>query len=349
MAPVAALIPLALFVFAFYLLYQVLAPFLASIAWAIILGMLFTPLHRRLLIRLRFRRTIAALVMTLLVVLVIVIPATLTSVVVARQAVKGVSAVGDAISRLGQGPATLAQNPLGVALEERVAQYVDLNRADVQSATLKSLQNVSKRLIDFSTSALRNVVSLFFGLFVMLFALYYIFKDGEAATRYFEGIHPLIRQTRLFHTLEELTFTTFYAGFVNAAVQGVLAGLAYGVLGVPSALFWASITAFMSFIPFMGAASVWIPVAIWLGIAGSWAKALGMALWGIGVVSMSDNFIKPALISGRMNLHPLPVFFAVLGGLLYFGPLGLILGPFVLVLCLGFLNSMVAPPRAAGD
>jgi predicted PurR-regulated permease PerM len=349
MAQVAALIPLALFVFAFYLLYRVLAPFLASIAWAVILGMLFTPLHRRLLVRLRFRRTTAALVMTLLVILVIVIPATVTSVVIARHAVKGVSAIGDAISNLGQSPESLTQHPLFLALEERVSQYVDLNRADVQSALLKTLQNVSRRLLDFSTSAIRNVATLFFGLFVMLFTLYYIFKDGEGATRFIEGIHPMIRQTRLFHTLEELTITTFYAGFVNAAVQGALAGLAYAVLGVPSALFWASITAFMSFIPFMGATSIWLPVALWLGFSASWPKALGMILWGTLVVSMSDNFIKPALISGRMNLHPLMVFFAVLGGILFIGPIGLILGPFVLVLCLGFLNSLVTRPEQAGD
>jgi predicted PurR-regulated permease PerM len=243
----------------------------------------------------------------------------------------------------------LTQHPLFLALEERVSQYVDLNRADVQSALLKTLQNVSQRLLDFSTSAIRNVASLFFGLFVMLFTLYYIFKDGEAAARYIEAIHPMIRQTRLFHTLEELTITTFYAGFVNAAVQGVLAGLAYAVLGVPSPVFWASITAVMSFIPFMGATSIWLPVALWLGLVASWPKALAMVLWGALVVSMSDNFIKPALISGRMNLHPLMVFFAVLGGILFIGPIGLILGPFVLVLCLGFLNSLVARPSQAGD
>jgi len=349
MAQVAALIPLALVVFAFYLLYRVLAPFLASIAWAIILGMLFTPLHRRVLVWLRFRRTTAALVMTLLVILVIVIPATLTSVVIARQAVKGVGVMGDAIQGLGQGPESLTHHPLFLAIEERVDQYVDLSRAQVQSAILKTLQNVSQRLLDFSTNLLRNVATLFFGLFVMLFTLFYIFKDGETATRYVEGIHPMIRQTRLFHTLEELTLTTFYAGFVTAAVQGVLSGLAYAVLGVPSPAFWGSITAIMSFIPFMGATSIWLPIAIWLGFSGSWPAALGMALWGALVVSMSDNFIKPILISGRMNLHPLLVFLAVLGGILFLGPLGLILGPFVLVLCLGFLNSLVAQPASGGD
>jgi predicted PurR-regulated permease PerM len=191
LAQVAALIPLALFVFAFYLLYRVLSPFLASIAWAIILGMLFTPLHRRVLVWLRFRRTTAALLMTLLVILVIVIPATLTSVVIARQAVKGVGALGEAISNLGQGPGSLTSHPLFIAIEERVSEYVDLNSADVQSAILKTLQNVSQRLLDFSTNLLRNVVTLFF--FLVPFSFLHL-QGRRGATRYVEAIHPMIRR-----------------------------------------------------------------------------------------------------------------------------------------------------------
>lgn len=345
-----ALIPVALFILFFYLLYRIFAPFLMSIIWAIVLGMLFTPLHRRLLVRLRMRRSLSALAMTLLVILVIVIPATFLSVVIAKQAVKGATSVADAISELAQeGPGRLTSLPLYKKIEETVTTHVDLKEANVREALLRAIQQLSKKALDFSTSLLGNAARLLFHLLVMLFTLYYIFKDGESATRYVEGIHPMIRQTRMFHTLEELTITTFYAGFVVAAVQGILAGLAFAVLGVPSALFWGAMTSLMSFVPFVGATSIWVPVVIWLLIQGAWAKAIGMAIWGFGVVSLADNFLKPALISGRLNLHPLLVFFSVLGGLGFFGPIGVILGPLVLVLCLGFLNSMVARPSPAGD
>jgi predicted PurR-regulated permease PerM len=345
---VFALIPVALFILFFYLLYRIFAPFLGSIAWALILGILFMPLHRRLLTRLKSRRTLSAFLMTILVILVIVIPAGFLSVVLARQAAHGISLVADAIGGLDGGSGTDSQ-PLLSRLQLWVSHYVDLDQVDAQGAILEALRKLSKRALNSSTTILQNVARMIFSLFIMLFTLYYVFKDGGSAARYVESIHPMIRQTRLFRTLEELTFTTFYAGFVVAAVQGFLAGVAFAVLGVPSAFFWGAMTALMSFVPLVGATSIWLPIVIWFAVSGAWGKAIGLALWGAGVVSVADNLIKPALISGRMNLHPLLVFFSVLGGLGLFGPLGVVLGPLVLVLCLGLLDVLMARPAGAGD
>jgi predicted PurR-regulated permease PerM len=179
----------------------------------------------------------------------------------------------------------------------------------------------------------------------MLFTLYYVFKDGGAAREYLDNVHPMIRDSHVTKTLEDLTLTTFYAGFATAAAQGFLAGAAYAVLGVPSAFFWGAMTGIMSFVPVMGATSIWLPMVVWFAFTGATGKAIGLAIWGVSVVSVADNLIKPALISGRMNLHPLLVFFAVLGGLGYFGPLGIILGPLVLVLTLGLLDAFTAGSR----
>ena len=263
---------------------------------------------------------------------------------------KGASNVTDAIAQLGQdGSGRVSSIPFYKKAEAFVTSYVDLKEANVRETLLKAIQQLSEKALDFSTSLLGNAARMIFHLFVMLFTLYYIFKDGASAVRYVEGIHPMIRESRMFRTLEELTFTTFYAGFIVAAVQGTLAGLAFAILGVPSALFWGAMTSLMSFVPFVGATSIWLPIVIWFAIQGAWAKAIGMAIWGISVVSLADNILKPALISGRLNLHPLLVFFSVLGGLGFFGALGVILGPLVLVLCLGILNSIVARPSPAGD
>jgi predicted PurR-regulated permease PerM len=347
---VFTLIPIALFILFFYLLYRIFAPFLGSIAWALILGILFMPLHRRLLMRLKSRRTLTAFLMTLLVILVIVIPAAFLSMVLARQAAHGISLVADAIGGLEGGDGSgLAGHPTVLKVRDWVSPYLDLQQWDMQAAVLEALRKLSRQALNQSTTILQNVVRMIFSLFIMLFTLYYVFKDGGSAARYVEGIHPMLRQTRLFRTLEELTFTTFYAGFVVAAVQGFLAGIAFAVLGVPSAFFWGAMTALMSFVPLVGATSIWFPIVIWFAVQGAWGKAIGLALWGAGVVSVADNLIKPALISGRMNLHPLLVFFSVLGGLGLFGPLGVVLGPLVLVLCLGLLDSLVTRPTSAGD
>jgi predicted PurR-regulated permease PerM len=345
-----ALIPIGLFVLFFYLLYRIISPFLGSIAWALILGILFAPVHGRLLALLRGRRRWGALIMTLLVILIIVIPGTFLSVVLARQAAHGISVVADTIGHLKESSTGGLPHSLFVQrIQHAIATYVDLDKIDVSGALLDTLKNLSAKALDRSTAILGNVAKLVFSLFIMLFTLYYVFKDGGTAMSYVERIHPMIRQTGLFQRLQELTVTTFYAGFVVAFVQGALAGVAFAVLGLPSPFFWGAITALMSFVPLVGAVSIWAPAALWFGMHGEWGRAIGLAIWGTAVVSAADNVLKPTLISGRMNLHPLLVFLSVLGGLSLFGPLGVILGPLVLVLCLGLLDSMTIGPKSAGD
>jgi predicted PurR-regulated permease PerM len=345
-----ALIPVALFALFFYLLYRIFSPFLGSIAWAVILGILFAPVHRRLLRLLRNRRRWAALIMTLLVILVIVIPGTFFTVVLARQAGRGLSLVADSVARFQEQPGDgVLHWPIVQRVQSAISPYLDLKKIDVSGAVLEAIKNFSAKALNQSTEILGNMVRLIISLLIMLFTLYYVFKDGGAAMGYIEQIHPMVRQTGFFHRLQELTITTFYAGFVVASVQGLLAGIAFAVLGLPSAFFWGTMTALMSFVPLVGAASIWAPAALWLGLHGEWGRAIALALWGVAVVSVADNVLKPALISGRTNLHPLLVFFSVLGGITLFGPLGVILGPLVLVLCLGLLDSMRPASEAAGD
>lgn len=341
-----ALFPVALSILFFYLLFQIFQPFLGAIAWALILSILFTPLHRKIRHRLKERKSLAAFVMTLLVIGVIVIPAVILSIVLARQAAHGISMVADTVSKMeNDSSGAVLNHPLVLKARDTVLPIVNLDNVEFRNSLLKALRQLSSAALGWSTAILQNLVKMFFGLFIMLFTLYYVFKDGGAARDYLDRIHPMIRQTRVVTTLEELTLTTFYAGFVTAAVQGFLAGAAFAVLGVQSAFFWGTMTALMSFVPIMGATSIWLPMVFWFAITGATGKAIGLAIWGVSVVSVADNLIKPALISGRMNLHPLLVFFAVLGGLGYFGALGIILGPLVLVLSLGLLDAFVAGSR----
>ena len=343
---VLALFPIALSILFFYLLFQVFQPFLGAIAWALILSILFTPLHRHVRKWLKGRRSLAAFVMTLLVIVVIVIPAAVLSVVLARQAAQGISLLADTVSKMESGGAGAVLNhPLVLKARDTVLPKLIIDNVEFRNSVLKALRELSSAALGWSTAILQNFVKMFFGLFIMLFTLYYVFKDGGAAREYLDRIHPMIRQTRVVNTLEDLTLTTFYAGFVTAAAQGFLAGAAFAVLGVPSAFFWGTMTALMSFVPIMGATSIWLPMVVWFAVTGATGKAIGLAVWGISVVSVADNLIKPALISGRMNLHPLLVFFAVLGGLGYFGALGVILGPLVLVLSLGLLDAFVGASR----
>ena len=130
-----------------------------------------------------------------------------------------------------------------------------------------------------------------------------------------------------------------YGVVTIASLQGFLGGFAFWLLGVPSALLWAVLMAFICMIPVAGSFLVWLPLSIYLMATGHWAKGVLLIAWGALVVSTIDNFLRPKLIKKQTKLHELFVFFSVLGGISVFGLLGLVLGPVVLAITLGLLQT----------
>jgi predicted PurR-regulated permease PerM len=138
-----------------------------------------------------------------------------------------------------------------------------------------------------------------------------------------------------------------------AAVQGMLLGIGFWMLRVPSPALWALVTGACSLIPLFGAAFVWVPGALYLFLTGSWIKGLILLGWGAGVVSLSDNIVRPWVISDRLKLSPILLFFALLGGVELFGPLGIFLGPviFSIALSLGKMlrNELRTPMTSTAN
>lgn len=126
--------------------------------------------------------------------------------------------------------------------------------------------------------------------------------------------------------------------FVTALVQGTLAGAGFAVAGLPVPILLALVTAINSFIPFLGAASVWFPASIWLILQEEYLKGIGLGLYGFLVISMIDNFIKPLLIGESTKIPVFLLFFTILGGLQVYGVLGIFLGPIILSLGMAFLT-----------
>ena len=124
-----------------------------------------------------------------------------------------------------------------------------------------------------------------------------------------------------------------------AALQRALGGIAFWILGIPSPLLWAVLMTFVCMIPILGSFLVWVPLAIYLMTHGHWTKAVLLILWGALVISTIDNFLRPRWIKNQTRLHELFVFFSVLGGISVFGLLGIVLGPVVLAITLGLLQT----------
>jgi predicted PurR-regulated permease PerM len=165
----------------------------------------------------------------------------------------------------------------------------------------------------------------------MIFTLYYFFKDGELLVNKVKRLMPLtpsqIKVT--FRQLQDVILATMYGGVVVALVQGLIGGILFAIVGIPSAVFWGAIMAFLSVIPFVGAFIIYIPAGLILIIGGSYFKGLAVILIGSIVISQIDNVLRPFLISGRTSMHPLLLFFTILGGVYLFGLLGIVLGPLI--------------------
>lgn len=168
---------------------------------------------------------------------------------------------------------------------------------------------------------------------VMLYALFFLRRDGERAKAALRSVLPLTRPQAdyLLKRMSDSVSATILGSLSIAAIQGALGGLMFGILQVPNAVIWAFVMGMMATIPSLGTFLVWAPVAAYLGLTGHVVKAAVLVGWGMGVVGTVDNVLYPTLVSKRLQMPTLATFFAVLGGVATFGVSGLVLGPLLLV------------------
>jgi len=336
-----SMLVIGLIVLSFYLFYVVFSPFLMPIVWAIILTIIFYPVHRRLKRRLRGRKSLCALVMTAMVVLLIMLPSTYVLSMLANEAVNAYIFFEQGLET-GQFQSLLEMkdHPLIQGIWNQLNQYVDLSELDLNSLLLENLRRLSTFVINQTSKIIRGFSFIMINFFLVVISLYYIFKDGDQFLGKVRQALPLVPEDRelLFERLEEMIYATLYGGILVALLQGFLGGFAFWLLGVSAPIFWGTIMAFFSFLPIVGPVLVWGPVVVTFFFQGSVVKGIILLIWGAAVVGLSDNFLRPILISKRTKLHTILLFFGVLGGVKGFGLLGFIVGPLVVTICITILD-----------
>ncbi len=314
----------------FYLFYQVIIPFFVPISWAAVLAVIFFPLYERLRKRIRISG-VAALVMCIIILLLIVGPVTYVFIALVNEAADAVAEV-NRMYRSGQLDSILAFDmPWIGTLKEKLEPYYDISQIKIDEIVKDVIDRVSGVILNQTSWLLTNGTRTVFYFVLMIFTLYYFFKDGERLIRRSKRLIPLpperINQT--FRNLRDVIQATIYGGGVVALIQGVLGGVLFAIFGIASPVFWGAIMAFLSIIPFVGAFVVYIPAGILLMLGGSYIKGLLVIVLGVVVVSQIDNLIRPYLISGRTQMHPLLLFFSIMGGIAMLGLLGLVVGPLI--------------------
>jgi|OpeIllAssembly_1097287.scaffolds.fasta_scaffold51721_2 predicted PurR-regulated permease PerM len=322
----------------FYLLYIILAPFLAPIFWAILLAMVSYPVFKRIQRVLKNRVILSSLVMTLLIILVIVIPFTLLMTSLANEVIGAYNAVEEMIrtGRLQAYVEELRKVPAIQTIWARLDRSGGLSESQPFDFLLKNIQQISTFLFNQSSKILKGLSTFLFSFFFTLLSLYFFFKDGDRLFLRVKEVLPGPPKDRalLIGRFQAMVKATVFGGILIAILQGVLGGLAYWVLGLHSPVLWGTAMAFFSFIPVGGTALIWGPTCLILFIQGIYLEGILLLLIGVLVIGTTDNFLRPFFISSKTKIHPLLLFFAVLGGIQVFGLIGVVAGPLVATVCL---------------
>ena len=314
----------------FYLFYRIIVPFFAPLCWAGVTAIIFFPLYERLRDRLR-SPGVASLLMCLLVLALILGPISYLFLALVNEAADAVTKVND-LYRSGELDHMLSFDvPWFDSIREKLAPYYNLSQVNMQQMVRDAIDGISGVILHQTSWLVANGTKAVFYFVLMIFTLYYFFKDGERLVRRAKRIIPLNPESvnTTFQQLRDVVQATMYGSGIVALFQGMLGGILFAIFGLPSPVFWGAVMAFLSIIPFLGAFIIYIPAGLILMLGGSYVK--GFLVIGIGtiVVSQIDNLLRPYLISGRTQMHPLLLFFSIMGGIAMFGILGMVVGPMI--------------------
>jgi predicted PurR-regulated permease PerM len=318
-----------------YLVFRIVEPFLVPLAWSAVLAVFFHGVHERIARRLGPNR--AALVSTLGVTLLLIAPALIVLVYTARQAIDATAQLQSALMDPEK------------ALPSHALAWIrhQLPHAWQSADFSEPLRQGAERIATFIGSRLaglvKNLFTFFVDLFIVIFALFFMFRDGEEIVRGASHLLPFDEpiQEEMLRESGDLIFASVAVALVIAVLQGALGGLAFTVGGISSPLFWAVLIAFFSLVPVVGSALIWVPGALFLTFSGHWGKGLTVVVICGAVAGLADNIVRPLLLRNRTHLNELLLFLGVLGGLEVFGLLGLVIGPTILAAAMGVFRVYV--------
>lgn len=316
------------------LLYQialVFRPFLLPVLWAGLLAHLTFPLHVRLTSLFRGREVVSASCLTLLVLALVVIPISMMGVLLVREASAAEQAVREWIASgaLQKLPEQIRAWPVIGGLLQQFSDSALLTPESLAQGLLSAATFLRGFFLDQVGDLLKNAFLLVTDFFLMLFALFFFFKDGKRWLAYMQEVIPLdaSHKQRIVDRMDQTIRAVVKGIGLTAIIQGFLAGLAYVALEVPFSVVLTAVTVMLAPLPFGGTALVWGPIILYFFMAGPLWKALAMLVWGVGVVSMIDQFLRPWLIGQAVQIPVLFLVFSVLGGLALYGLIGLFVGP----------------------
>jgi predicted PurR-regulated permease PerM len=316
----------------FYLAYLILFPFIHTIVLAIVLASIFNPLQVYLERRLKGRKNLAALIIVLIITFVIAIPVFIFISTLVAQGLDTVDKTNEWV-KAGKLQGLIEDpriNEYLSGLQQRFS-YLDINRTDISNNLLSLSKSIGQFLLGKVASILSNVLTLVAHFFVMVFIVFYLVRDGGemvSTIRYYTPLRAE-QKDRIINGIRVVTKSVLLGTFITTLCQGLAGGVALQILGIPG-LFWGTMMGFSSLIPIVGTYLIWVPIALYLALMGQIKSAVFLAIWSAVMSAIIENLVRPFLMKGKSKMSPFYIFLAILGGVQYFGLIGILYGPLIL-------------------
>ena len=333
-----------------YLLGAILEPFLVPLAWAGVIAIATYPVYERLLGRLGNREGRTAGVMVLGVALIIIVPAVVLAFLLAEEAARFYGTLNQATEGGGLVDlARLQRHPVFGPPVRMAADWLGRLGVNLDADLAPAAKGAMKFVANYAASAVKNVLLFLLQLFLVVFSLFFLYRDGRRIQRSFWSVLPVEEEKKraLEGSVTRILPSVLTGVLLTALVQGILGGIGFWISGLPSPIFFGALICVASLLPVVGTMLVWLPGGLYLLFQGMTWSGIFLLVWGFLVVGSSDNILRPLLSRRNSGLPISLLMLGSLGGLFAFGLVGVILGPVVIGISLVLLEMYVTPATAA--
>ena len=326
-----------------FLLFLVLQPLLAAIAWALFIAFLLDPVHQWIANRRWGGATLSSALLTLATIVLVLGPLTALGAAFAAEAadlLRRAQAFGAA--HKPETPSDLETLPLVGTSIIWLREWFGISQGQVYSWAADGARAALKVMGSLTREAVLGAMGTVAGFVMAMFILFFAIRDGRALFARYQALVPMPASERaqLFDHLQSVARAVVYGSGVTALMQGALVGVGFALTGLPSPVVFGVLAAVLALVPFAGTPLVWGPAVVALAIQDRWYAAGFLLAWGT-FITIIDNFVRPMLASSRARVHTLTVFIGVIGGVSAFGMIGFVLGPLILALSIAIAGFMV--------
>ncbi|MEQ1845755.1 MAG: AI-2E family transporter [Nitrospira sp.] len=318
------------------------SPFFSSILWAVVLVYAFYPFYGRVLRATGGRAALSAFLLCTLMTVGFLLPLFYLILLVAQDLAGMVASLVTSLQQ-GEGPlgGSWRRYPVIVGFVKQLQHLERLTGTDLRSSLVAGVAGLGKMLIEQSTGVVSNLVERVIEFGIVLLSSFYFFRDGNHIVEWTEQNLPMMpdRRRLVLKRFDEVVKGAVYGNTIVALLEGFIGWLAFWSVGLPSPILWGAVMAITAYIPFVGAALVWFPAAIYLAVQGMYIQSAFLVVAGIVLSVIIDELVRNIIVGKASKLHSLVMFFSVIGGIHFFGLVGIVAGPLVVAVAVTLLEA----------